>query len=107
MRHVEDCDALALTIRSVLLRKLSYQTYSEISDHVKNHNFSLQEIVSTLQYIVGKLKHAYLIMGDKTNIKIVGTRSHSNSSQGGNFKCSFCAGNHKAVDCNKHKSVQA
>ena len=70
MRHVEDFDASALTIRSVLLRKLSYQTYSEISDHVKNHNFSLQEMDSTLQYIIGKLEHAYLIMGDKTNVKV-------------------------------------
>ena len=51
MRHVEDFDASALTIRSVLLRKLFYQTYSEISNHVKNHNFSLQEMDSTLQCI--------------------------------------------------------
>ena len=104
MRHVEDFDASALTIRSVLLRKLSYQTYSEISDHVKNHNFNLQEMDSTLQYIIGKLEHAHLIMGDKTNVKVVGT--HSQSSQGSNFKCSFCAGNHKPVDCNKYKSIQ-
>ena len=104
MRHVEDSDASALTIRPVLLRKLSYQTYSEISDHVKNHNFSLQEMDSNLQYIIGKLEHAYPIMGDKTNVKIVGTHSHSN--QGGNFKCLFCAGDHKSADCNKYKSVQ-
>ena len=107
MRHVEDFDASALTIRSVLLRKLSYQTYSEISDYVKNHNFSLQEMDSTLQYIIGKLKHAHLIMGDKTNVKVVGTHSHSHPSQGNNFKCPFCTSYHKAVDCNKYKSVQA
>ena len=68
MRHIEDFDVSALTMRSILLRKLSYQTYSEISAHVKNHNFSLQEMDSTLQYIIGKLEHAYLIMGDKTNV---------------------------------------
>ena len=107
MRHVEDFDASALTVRSVLLRKLSYQTYSEISDHFKNHNFSLQEMDSTLPYIIGKFEHAYLIMGDKTNVKVVGTHSHSHSSQGGNFKCSFRSGDHKSVDCNKYKSVQA
>ena len=71
MQHVEDLDASVLTIRSVLLRKLSYQTYSEISDYVKNHNFSLQEMDSTLQYIIDKLEHAHLIMGDKTNVKVV------------------------------------
>ena len=107
MRHVEDFDASALTIRSVLLRKLSYQTYSEISGYVKNHNFSLQEMDSTLQYIIGKLEHAHLIMGDKTNVKVVGTHSHSHLSQGNNFKCPFCTSNHKAVGCNKYKSVQA
>ena len=63
MRHVEDFDTSSLVVSSVLLRKLSYQTYSEISDHVKNHNFSLQEMDSTLQYIIGKLELAYLIMG--------------------------------------------
>ena len=78
MRHIEDFDASALTIRSVLIRKLSYQTYSEISDHVKNHNFSLQEMDSTLQYIIGKLEHAHLILGDKTNVKLIGTHSHHN-----------------------------
>ena len=105
MRHIEDFNTSSLVDRSVLLRKLSYQTYSEISDHIKNHNFSLQEMDSTLQYIIGKLKHAYLIMGDKTSVKVVGTHSHAN--QRGNFKCSFCAGDHNSVDCNKYKSVQA
>ena len=70
MWHVEDFDASALTIRSVLLQKLSYQTYSEICDHIKNHNFSLQEMDSTLQYIIGKLEHAHLIKGDKANVKV-------------------------------------
>ena len=65
MRYVEDFNASALTIRSVLIRKLSYQTYSEISDHVKNHNFSLQEMDSTLQYIIGRLEHAHLILETK------------------------------------------
>ena len=27
--------------------------------------------------------------------------------KGRNFKCPYCAGNHKAVDCNKYKSIQA
>ena len=107
MRHVEDFDTSSLVVRSVLLRKLSYQTYSEISDHVKNHNFNLQEMDSTLQYIIGKLEHVHLIMGDKTNVKVVGTHSHSHSSQGSTFKCSFCTGDHKPVDCNKYKSIQA
>ena len=65
MRHVEDFDASSLTIRSVLIRKLSYQTFSEVCDHVKNHNFSLQDMDSTLQCIIGKLEHANLVLGTK------------------------------------------
>ena len=107
MRHLEDFDTSSLVVRSVLIRKPSYQTYSEISDHVKNHSFSLQEMDSTLQYIIGKLEHTYLIMGDKTNVKVVGTHSHRDSNQGGTLKCPFCSGDHKAVDCNKYKSIQA
>ena len=65
MRHVEDFDSSALTIRPVLFLKLSYQTYSEISDHVKIHNFSLQKMDNTLQYIIGKLEHSYQSWGIK------------------------------------------
>ena len=62
---------------------------------------------STLQYMIGKMEHGCLIMGDKDNVNTVGANSHSQSSQGGNFKCPYCAGNHKAVDCNNYKSIQA
>ena len=62
---------------------------------------------STLQYMIGKMEHIRLIMGDKDNVSAVGAHSHSQSSQRSNFKCPFCAGNHRAVDCNKYKSIQA
>ena len=39
MQHIQDFYSSNLVIRAVVLRKLSYQTYSEISDHLKNHNF--------------------------------------------------------------------
>ena len=107
MRHVQDFHSSNPVIRSTVLRKFPYQTYSEISDHLKNHNFNLQEMDSTLQYMIGKMEHGRLIMGDKANVNAVGANSHSQSSQGRNFKCPFCAGNHKAVDCNKYKSIQA
>ena len=107
MRHVGDFDASALTIRSVLMRKLSYQTFSEICDHVKNHNFSIQDMDSMLQYIIGKLEHANLVLGDKTNVKSVGAHSQRDQKQRGNHKCPFCSNDHKAVDCNKYKTIQA
>ena len=107
MRHVEDFDASSLTIRSVLIRKLSYQTFSEICDHVKNHNLSLQDMDSTLQHIIGKLEHANLVLGDKTNVKSVGAHSQRDQNQRGSYKCPFCSGDHKAVDCTKYKTIQA
>ena len=107
MRHIQDFHSSSLVIRSAVLRKLPYQTYSEISDHLKNHNFNLQEMDSTLQCMIGKMEHGRLIMGDKANVNAVGAHSHFQSSQGRSFKCPFCTGNHKAVDCNKYKSIQA
>ena len=107
MRHVEDFDASSLTIRSVLICKLSYQTFSEICDHVKNHNFSLQDMDSTLQYITGKLEHANLVLGDKSKVESVGAHSQRDQNQRGSYKCPFCSGDHKAVDCNKYKTIQA
>ena len=60
MRHIQDFHSSNLVIRSALLRKLPYQTCSEISDHLKNHNFNLQEMDSTLQYMIGKMEHGRL-----------------------------------------------
>ena len=107
MRHIEDFHSSNLVIRLAVLKKLPYQTYSEISNHFKNHNFNLQEMDSTLQYMIDKMEHGRLIMGDKANVNAVGALSRSHSSQGRNCKCPFCTGNHKAVDCNKYKSIQA
>ena len=79
MRHIQDIHSSNLVIRSAVLRKLPYQTYSEISDHLKNHNFSLLEMDSTLQYMIGKMEHGRCIMGDRANVNAVGANSHSQS----------------------------
>ena len=107
MRHVEDFDASALTITSVLVRKLSCQTFTEICDHVKDHNFSILDLDRALQYIIGKLEHANLVLGDKTNVKSVGAHSQQDQKQRGNYKYPFCSSNHKAVYCTKYKTIQA
>ena len=82
MQHIQDFHSSNLVIRSAVLRKLPCQTYSEISDHLKNHNFNLQEMDSTLQYMIRKMEHGHLIMGDKANVNAVGAHSHSQSSKG-------------------------
>ena len=108
MRHVEDFDASVLTIRSVLVRKLSCQTFTEICDHtIKNHDFSILDMDRALQYIIGKLEHANLVLGDRTNVKSVGAHSQQDQKQRGNYKCPFCSSNHKSVDCTKYKTIQA
>ena len=55
MRHVENFDASALTGRSILVGKLSYQTFIETCDHTKNYDFSILDMDRALQYIIGKL----------------------------------------------------
>ena len=107
MRHVGDFDASALTIRSVLVRKLSYQTFTEICDHVKDYNFSILDMDRALQYIIGNLEHAKLLLGDKTNVKSVGAHSQQDQKQRGNYNGLFCSSNHKAVDYTKYKTIQA
>ena len=62
---------------------------------------------STLQYITGKSEHANIFLGDKTNVKSVGAHSQRDKKQRGNYKCPFCSNDHKAVDCNKYKTIQA
>ena len=91
----------------MLIHKLSYQTFSEICDHVKNHNFSIQDMDSMLQYIIGKLEHANLVLGDKTNVESVGAHSQQDQNRRGSYKCPFCSDNHKAVDCTNYKTIQA
>ena len=44
---------------------------------------------SALQYINGKLEHANLVLGDKTNVKPVGTHSQQNQNQRRSYKCPF------------------
>ena len=107
MRHVEDFDASSLAVRSVLVRKLTYQTFTEICDHVKDHNFSISDMDRALQYIIGKLEHTNLALGDKTNVKSVGAHSQQDQKQIGSYKCPFCSNDHKAVDCIKYKAIQA
>ena len=46
-------------------------------------------------------------MRDKTNVKSVGAHSQPDQNQRGSYKCPFCPGDHKAVDCNKYKTIQA
>ena len=61
----------------------------------------------SLQYIIGKLEHANLVFGDKTNVKSVGAHSQQDPKQKGSYKCPFCSNDHKAVDCTKYKTIQA
>ena len=57
--------------------------------------------------MIGKLEHANLVLGNKTNVKSVGANSQRDQKQRGSYKCPFCSGDHKAVDCNKYKTIQA
>ena len=107
MRCVTNIHESELVIRSTLIRKLSMQTYEAICDYRRNYNFSLMQMDVATQYIVDKFKHATLAMGEKTNVKSVEVKSSQQKQKGGQLTFAYCAGNHKAIDCTKYKTINA
>ena len=59
------------------------------------------------QHIADKFEHATLVMGDKNNVKSVEAKSSKQTEKGGQSTCAYCAGDHRAVDCNKYKTLNA
>ena len=62
--------AAELVIRSIVARQLSKQTYEEISDFSRNHDFNLDDMETVLKYMVDKYERAQLVTGEKTNVKV-------------------------------------
>ena len=106
MRCVTNLQESELVIRSTLLRKLSMQTYEEVCDYSRDYNSFLTQMDVALQYVVDKFEHATLVMGERTSIKSVEAKSQQ-KQKGGQPTCAYCAGNHKAVECSKYKTINA
>ena len=107
MRCVTNLEELELIMQSFLTRKLSMPTYEAICDYNRSYDFSLKQMDIALQYIVDKFEHASIAMGEKITVKTVEAKSSQQKQKGGQLTCAYCAGNHKAVDCTKHKTINA
>ena len=107
MRCVANLKEAELIIRSTLIRKLLMQIYEEVCDYSRDYNFSLEQMDAALQYMVNKFKHANLIMGEKTNVKLVEAKAQHQKQKGSQSSYAYCSGTHKAIDCNNYKTVIA
>ena len=94
-------------VRSTIIRKLSMPTYEAICDYHRSYDFNLEQMDVALQYMIDKLEHASLAMGEKTNVKTIEAKSSHQQHKGGQLTCSYCSSDHKAVDCTKYKTINA
>ena len=62
---------------------------------------------AALQYMVDKFEHANLVMGEKTNVKSLEAKAQYQKQKGNQSTFAYCSGTHKAVDCNKYKTINA
>ena len=97
----------SLVVRSTIVQKLSLPTYEAICDYHRHYDFSLEQMDVALQYTINKLEQASLALVDKTNVISVEAKSSCQKHKGGQYSCSYCSGDHKAVDCAKYKTVNA
>ena len=107
MRCITNIQESELVIRSILIRKLSMQTYEEVCDCSRDYNFTLTQMDVALQYIIDKFEHATLVMGECTNVKSIEAKSQQQKQNGGQPTSAYCTGNHKAINCTKYKTKNA
>ena len=97
----------SLVIRSTIVRKLSLPTYEAICDYHRCYDFSLEQMNDAFQYMIDKLEQASLVLVSQTNVKSVEAKSSNQKQKGGQYSCSYCSGDHRAVDCTKYKTINA
>ena len=105
LTRVLDFQASELVIKSIVVRKLPFQTFDRICDIYAIHDFTLEQMKTGIQHIVDKLEQAVLALAEGATIKQVGVNSPSQnqSSKQSKFKmnqwCSYCSGEHLAHEC--------
>ena len=113
LSRVLDFQASELVIKSVVVRKLPFQTFDSICDIYVAHDFTLEQMETGIQHILDKLEQAVLALAEGAVIKQVGVNSQSQNAPTKQFKsktshrCSYCSGEHLAQECTKYKSVQS
>ena len=113
LTRVLDFQASELVIKSIVVRKLPFQTFDRICDIYVTHDFTLEQMETGIQHIVDKLEQAVLALAEGATIKQVGVNSPSQnqSSKQSKFKtnqrCSYCSGEHLVHECTKYKAVHS
>ena len=113
LSRVVDYQANELVIKSVVVRKLPFQTFDRICDVYVTHDFTLEQMETCIQHIVDKLEQAVLALAEGAVIKQVGVDAQSRdppskqSRNKTNQKCSYCSGEHPAHNCTKFKTIQS
>ena len=113
LSRVLDFQASELVIKSIVVRKLPFQTFDRICDIYVTHDFTLEQMETGIQHIVDKLEQAVLALAEGAVIQQVGVNSPSQTSPTKQFKsktnhrCSYCTGEHLAHECTKYKTVQS
>ena len=102
IRHAVDFDQAELIIKSILVRKLTFQTFNKICDLYVTHDFTLKQMETIIQHIIDKLEQAALALGEKANVKSVGVSSQQTNQQinrqsnqqnrNSNQECSYYSG---------------
>ena len=82
MRNITTVDD-SVVVRSTIIRKLPMPTYEAICDYHRSYDFTLEQMDVALQYMIDKLEHASLAMGEKTNVKSVEAKSSHQKHKGG------------------------
>ena len=80
LSRVLDFQASELVIKSIVVRKLPFQTFDRICDIYVTHDFTLEQMETGIQHIVDKLKQAVLALAEGAIIKQVGVNSPSQTS---------------------------
>ena len=113
LSRVVDFQANELVIKSVVVRKLTFQTFDRICDIYVTHDFTLDQMETGIQHIEDKLEQAVLALAEGAVIKQVGVDAQSRdppskqSRNKTNQKCSYCSGEHPAHNCPKYKTIQS
>ena len=71
LSRVLDFQASELVIKSIVVRKLPFQTFDKICDIYVTHDFTLEQMETGIQHIVDKLEQAVLALAEGAIIKQV------------------------------------
>ena len=81
LSHILDFQQSELVMKSILVRKLEFQTFDKICDIYVMHDFTLKQMETGIQHIIDKLEQATLALGEKANVKRVEVVLHKRTNQ--------------------------